>query len=74
MTEQTPILTTHDIHMAFAGVDVLKGISLSLYPGEVHGLVGENGAGKSTLAKIIAGVHQPTVGEINYQGHDCPHS
>ncbi len=69
MTEQTPILTTHNIHMAFAGVDVLKGISLSLYPGEVHGLVGENGAGKSTLAKIIAGVHQPTVGEIKYQGH-----
>jgi len=69
MTEQAPILTTHNIHMAFAGVDVLKGVSLSLYPGEVHGLVGENGAGKSTLAKIVAGVHQPTAGEIKYQGH-----
>ena len=69
MTEQTPILTTHNIHMAFAGVDVLKGVSINLYPGEVHGLVGENGAGKSTLAKIIAGVHQPTAGEISYQGH-----
>jgi rhamnose transport system ATP-binding protein len=69
MTEQASILTTHNIHMAFAGVDVLKGVSISLYPGEVHGLVGENGAGKSTLAKIIAGVHQPTVGEIKYQGH-----
>jgi rhamnose transport system ATP-binding protein len=70
MTERAPILTTHNLHMAFAGVDVLKGISLTLYSGEVHGLVGENGAGKSTLAKIIAGVHQPTAGEIKYQGQD----
>ena len=69
MTEQAPILTTHQLHMAFAGVDVLKGVSISLYPGEVHGLVGENGAGKSTLAKIIAGVHHPTAGEITYLGH-----
>ena len=68
MTDRTPILTTHQLHMAFAGVDVLKGVSLTLYPGEVHGLVGENGAGKSTLAKIIAGVHQPRMGEITYQG------
>ncbi len=68
MTGQEPILITNNLHMAFAGVDVLKGVSLSLRPGEVHGLVGENGAGKSTLAKIIAGVHQPTAGEIQYQG------
>lgn len=68
MTELTPILSTHNLHMAFAGVDVLKGVSISLHPGEVLGLVGENGAGKSTLAKIIAGVHQPTAGEIKYQG------
>jgi len=67
MTDRTPILSTHQLHMAFAGVDVLKGVSLTLYPGEVHGLVGENGAGKSTLAKIIAGVHRPTAGEIKYQ-------
>ena len=68
MSEQTPILTTHDLHMAFGGVDVLKGINFSLFAGEVLGLVGENGAGKSTLAKIVAGVHQPSQGEINYQG------
>ncbi len=68
MTQSRPILSAHDLHMAFAGVDVLRSVSISLYPGEVLGLVGENGAGKSTLAKIIAGVHQPTAGEIKYQG------
>jgi rhamnose transport system ATP-binding protein len=54
--------------MAFGGVEVLKGVSVRLQPGEVHGIVGENGAGKSTLAKLIAGVHQPTGGRIEIDG------
>ena len=49
-----PILSAKGISMAFDGVDVLKNVSLDLYPGEVHALVGENGAGKSTLVKIMA--------------------
>jgi rhamnose transport system ATP-binding protein len=68
MTEQSPILKTRGIYMAFGGVNVLKGIDFEMYPGEVHGLVGENGAGKSTLAKIIAGVHQPKAGTIELNG------
>ena len=55
--------------MAFGGVNVLKDINFEIYPGEVHGLVGENGAGKSTLAKIIAGVHQPKEGKIELNGN-----
>jgi rhamnose transport system ATP-binding protein len=64
MTDPSPILKTNDIYMAFGRVDVLRDIHFEIYPGEVHGLVGENGAGKSTLAKIIAGVHQPRSGTI----------
>ncbi|MDR3689597.1 MAG: sugar ABC transporter ATP-binding protein [Fimbriimonas sp.] len=54
--------------MAFGGVEVLKGVDLDLFPGEVHGIVGENGAGKSTLGKLIAGVHRATGGELEIGG------
>ena len=54
--------------MAFGVVNVLKDINFEIYPGEVHGLVGENGAGKSTLAKIIDGVYQPKEGKIELNG------
>ncbi len=54
--------------MAFGGVEVLKGVDLDLFPGEVHAITGENGAGKSTLAKLIAGVYKPVRGEIQVQG------
>lgn len=68
MTE--PILTVSDIRKSFFGVEVLHGVSLQLYPGEVHGLVGENGAGKSTLMKIIAGVHQRDSGHVHVAGRE----
>jgi rhamnose transport system ATP-binding protein len=68
MTDQSPILKANGIYMAFGGVNVLKNVDFEIFPGEVHGLIGENGAGKSTLAKIIAGVHQPKAGSIELEG------
>lgn len=68
MTDQSALLRTKGLYMAFGGVNVLKDINFEIYPGEVHGLVGENGAGKSTLAKIIAGIHQPKGGQIELNG------
>ncbi|MDQ1734510.1 MAG: ribose transport system ATP-binding protein [Pseudonocardiales bacterium] len=50
------------------GTRALKGVSLQLRPGQVHGLVGANGAGKSTLIKIIAGAERPSSGELRWQG------
>ena len=64
MTENSSEMRTKGIDMAFGGVYVLKDIDFEIYPGEVHGLIGENGAGKPTLIKILAGVHQPKAGEI----------
>jgi ribose transport system ATP-binding protein len=63
-----PIWEVRAIYKAFPGVQALDNVSMSVYPGEVHALLGENGSGKSTLAKCIAGVHQPEKGEILFKG------
>ena len=59
-----PILEIRGIAKRFDATQALDDVSLSLYSGEVHALLGENGAGKSTLIKIITGVHQPDRGQI----------
>lgn len=46
----------------------LRDADMTIYPGEVAGLIGENGAGKSTLLKMIAGVEQPTGGSMTMRG------
>lgn len=56
--------------MAFGGVEVVKGVDIELWPGEVHAIMGENGAGKSTVAKMIAGVYRPTAGTIEAFGKE----
>ncbi|HGY10438.1 MAG TPA: sugar ABC transporter ATP-binding protein [Oceanithermus profundus] len=66
----TPVLETLNLTKVFPGVVALDDVSLSLFPGEVLGLVGENGAGKSTLMKLIGGVYPPTRGRIRYKGEE----
>ena len=63
-----PFLELRDIGKVYPGVAALKGVSLSVAPGEVVGLVGENGAGKSTLMKVLGGVTAPTTGTIRVDG------
>ncbi|MCA1675329.1 MAG: ABC transporter ATP-binding protein/permease, partial [Actinobacteria bacterium] len=55
-------------HTYIPGHDVLADINLTLQPGERVALVGATGAGKTTLAKLIAGVHNPTFGQIRIGG------
>jgi len=63
-----PLLAVEDIAKSYGGVHALRGVSLSLGVGEVHGLVGANGAGKSTLIRILAGLTQPDSGRIMLDG------
>ena len=69
MTE-TPRLALRDVSKSFGPIEVLHGISLDLYPGEVHALIGENGAGKSTTMKILAGYQPATSGQILVDGQE----
>jgi rhamnose transport system ATP-binding protein len=59
-----PVLSLRHAAMAFGAVQAVTDGSVDLYAGEAHALLGENGAGKSTLVKILAGVHQPSAGEL----------
>lgn len=58
------LLACHDVHKAYGGVTVLRGVSLNVYGGEILGLVGANGAGKSTLIDIISGQTPASSGEV----------
>ncbi len=66
-----PIITFKGIKKYFPGTKALdwdKDDTIEIYPGEIHGLVGENGAGKSTLFQILMGIYTRTSGEIIYEG------
>ena len=63
-----PIIELRDIEKHFGPVIALAGVSLTVHPGECHCLLGDNGAGKSTFIKVMSGVHQPTKGEIRFEG------
>jgi ribose transport system ATP-binding protein len=64
----TPVLEMRDISKSFHGVAALQSVELTIFPGEVHALMGENGAGKSTLMKILAGAYSADTGEILING------
>ncbi|MFK7942554.1 MAG: ATP-binding cassette domain-containing protein [Paracoccaceae bacterium] len=64
-----PIITMRNIQKHFGSVIALAGVSVNVYAGECHCLLGDNGAGKSTFIKTMSGVHKPTSGEIEFEGH-----
>ncbi len=68
-----PILEMRGMKKSFNGVTALSDVNLTVYPGQIHAIVGENGAGKSTLMKVLSGVypHGEYEGEIKYLGEVC---
>ncbi|WP_282602581.1 ATP-binding cassette domain-containing protein [Paracoccus sp. PARArs4] len=63
-----PIIQMTDIEKHFGSVIALAGVSVDIFPGECHCLLGDNGAGKSTFIKTMSGVHKPTHGQILFEG------
>ena len=66
--DKNPLLSVRNVTKKFGGVLALDSVSIDLRRGEVLALAGDNGAGKSTLTKIISGVYQPDIGEIEFEG------
>ena len=68
----TALLEIKNLHAAVEGVEILKGINLTINKGEIHAIMGPNGSGKSTLAKVLAGhpAYEVTKGEILFEGNN----
>jgi rhamnose transport system ATP-binding protein len=66
----TPILELRGVSKSFGPTLAMSEVSLALWPGTIHALVGENGAGKSTLIKAMTGLHRPSSGTILVDGRE----
>ena len=65
-----PIISLKNVYKSYGAKQVLKGINLSIYPGQVIGYIGPNGAGKSTTVKILCGLISDYEGDVSIEGID----
>lgn len=63
-----PAVELRSASKVYGGTIALQDVSIQIWPGEIHALVGENGAGKSTLTKLLCGAEQPDSGELRIDG------
>lgn len=68
-----PVLAVRDLRKRFASLDVLKGISLDVYQGDVIAVLGSSGGGKSTFLRCLNLLEQPDSGSIYFHGRDIVH-
>jgi len=64
------MIEIRNIHKAFSGVEIIKGVSQTFEKGKINQIIGQSGSGKSVLTKCIVGLHTPDQGEILFDGED----
>ncbi|HEX3053534.1 MAG TPA: ATP-binding cassette domain-containing protein [Aggregatilineaceae bacterium] len=64
----SPLIFMSNITRRFGLIAALEDVNFAIYPQEIIGLLGDNGAGKSTLIKVLTGVHEPSEGQIYFEG------
>ncbi len=70
MAGEPPLLVLEELVAGYDEVDVLRGVSLSVQPGDIVAIIGANGAGKSTLLRTVFGMVLPRAGRIRFAGSD----
>src|SRR5262249_61731464 len=65
-----PLLDVRDLSKHFYRLSALTGVSVTVKPGELLGLIGPNGSGKTTLFNCVTGVLQPSLGRVAFKGED----
>ena len=68
MSEQVAKLD--DVHLSFAGVKAIDGVSFEVNPGELFAIIGPNGAGKTSLFNVMSGVYRPQQGSVEFMGQN----
>src|SRR5256884_2086437 len=68
MTSTPSMLELADVHTYYGNIRALRGVSLSVAPGEIVTLIGSNGAGKTTTLKTILGTIRPRRGSVSFKG------
>ena len=66
----TPLLEVNDVRKAYGAIKAVDGVSFSVGPGEIVGVIGPNGSGKTTLFNSILGQIKPTSGHVDFCGED----
>jgi branched-chain amino acid transport system ATP-binding protein len=64
------ILSFEDVHLSFAGVRAIDGVSFEVGPNELFAIIGPNGAGKTSIFNVLSGVYRPQSGRVVFDGND----
>lgn len=64
------MIHVRDLKKTYGAFEAVKGVSIDVEPGQIHGFLGPNGAGKTTTIRMIAGLLKPTAGTVTIDGHD----